>query len=84
MHGDKWYEQPDKFAAGGFWLQKSWTLFKFMMRSMFKKVPLREMSQLEVEFEEPARLMIQSEGEYEMLEGAQKIEIKKGPKVTVI
>ena len=51
---------------------------------MFKKVPLREMSQLEVEFEEPARLMIQSEGEYEMLEGAQKIEIKKGPKVTVI
>ena len=84
MRGERWYEQAGKFAAGGFWLKKSWTLFKFMMRSMFKKVPLVEMELLIAEFPKPAKFMAQTEGEYEMLSDVHKVEVKKGPKVRVV
>jgi len=84
MRGDKWYESADKFAAGGFWLMKSWPLFKFMLRSMFKGVPLTEMEELDVKFDQPASFMIQTEGEYETLENVQAIKVKKGPKIVVV
>lgn len=85
MHGKKWYEDANKFAAGGFWLKKTWPLFKFMLRSMSKKgVPLTEMEQLTVNFAEPATIMAQTEGEYEKLENIQKIEVKKGPAIKVV
>lgn len=84
MRGEKWYEKADKFAAGGFWLKRSWTLFKFMMRSMFSRVPFTEVGELMVEFEQPARFMIQTDGEYQLLEDVQKVEVKKGPAVLVV
>lgn len=84
MRGEKWYEKPDKFAVGGFYLRKSWPLFKFMRKSIFNKVPLVETEKMEVEFLEPAKFMIQAEGEYEMLEEVRKVEVEKGPAVKVI
>ena len=79
MRGDKWYEQAESFAAGGFWLKRSWTLFRFMMKSM-----LAEVKRLKIEFEKPAQFMIQADGEYAELKGVEKIEIKKGPMVLVV
>lgn len=84
MRGEKWYEQTDKFAAGGFWLKKSWPLFKFMMQSMFKRIPLTEVERMTVEFSEPASFMAQTEGEYERLADVRKVEVKKGPEIEVI
>lgn len=84
MRGDEWYRDSRYFAVGGFWLKKSWPLFKFMMKSMFKKVPLEKVEQLKVDFDQPADLAIQAEGELEKLVQVTKIEITKGPKITVI
>lgn len=84
MRGDKWYEQTDQFAAGGFWLKKSRPLFKFMMRSMFKQIPLTEMDRLTVEFTEPASLMAQTEGEHEKLSDVQTIEVEKDTEIYIV
>ena len=84
MHGDEWYRDNKHFAAGGFWLRKSWPLFKFMMKSMFKKVPLTKVEQLKVEFDQPTDMTIQAEGELEKLAQVKQIKITKGPKIVVI
>lgn len=84
MHGNKWYTEERKFGIGGFWLKKSWPLFKFMMSSMFKKVPLTEAEELELDFAQPATFTVQTDGEFEQLKDISNIKVKKGVKITVI
>ena len=65
-------------------MKKSWPLFKFMMSSMFKKVPLTEAEELELDFAQPATFTVQTDGEFEQLKDISNIKVKKGVKITVI
>lgn len=77
MRGGKWYLGKQGFWSGGARLSSFWRLMGFMLRSMLWRVP-GEMTQGDtIEFVHPAQVMIQAEGEYELLEQVQKIEIQK-------
>lgn len=84
MRGKDWCWRKKVFGAGSFKLKWSVPLFFFMMKSMFNRVPVSESEKMLVEFDEPANVVIQAEGEYEDLEGVRKIAIEKGSAVLVV
>lgn len=72
----EWLWSPEKFGARGFRLRWSLPLFGFMVRSLFKRVPVCEIEKLTVDFANRSDVMIQAEGEQEMV-NARRVEIRK-------
>ncbi len=84
MRGDNWCWQKEVFGLGSFRLKWSLPLFSFMIKSMFKRVPVQESKEMRLEFEEPATITIQAEGEYQTLDGVKKIRIEKNVEILVV
>lgn len=81
MRGAKCARQPKDFLSvtarlGGFW-RLAW----FMARSVLVRIPGKKSAGDVIEFEQPSKVMIHAEGEYQELEDVKKIEIKKTKKV---
>ncbi len=80
MRGGDWYLDKKVFGSGAFQLRSFWNLCKFMMKSIFVKVPVVDTEKDVLEFGVPASMEIQAEGEYQRLENVTKIEVKKARK----
>ena len=57
-----------------------WRLVWFMIRSVFGHMPGKKTTGDVIKFEQPSRVMIHAEGEYQELKDVKKIEIKKSEK----
>ncbi len=77
MRGGEWFLTEDKFLSEVADLRKFRGIFGMMARSILAKVPGSETKGDELTFAMPSKIMIQAEGEYKMLEGVKKIEIRK-------
>lgn len=77
MRGGKYYRKPGEFRSATVRLSSFWRLVGFMMRSILIRVPGRRTRGDIIKFKQRGNVMIQAEGEYEMLEGVKKIEVRK-------
>lgn len=79
MQGRRWYRGKTFWSevAG---LASFWRLAVLMVRSILWRVPGRVTGGDVLEFVRPATVEIQGEGEYRVLRGVRKIEIRKGEK----
>lgn len=77
MKGGKWYEERENFLSYHGKMTKFFKLIRMMMKSMFKRVPGMESDYDRLVFEKPAKVMLQAEGEYKMLENVETIEVRK-------
>lgn len=80
MRGGKYYRKPAEFRSTVVRLSSFWRLLGFMMRSVLLQVPGKRTRGDIIKFKQRANVMIQAEGEYEMLEGVKKIEVRKAKK----
>lgn len=80
MRGGKYYRKPAEFRSTVVRLSSFWRLLGFMMRSVLLRVPGKRTRGDIIKFKQRANVMIQAEGEYEMLEGVKKIEVRKAKK----
>ena len=83
MKGGDWYLEMGKFGSGTKRLRRLFGLLRFMFRSMTKGMSLLETEGDVLEFEEPAEVIIQGEGEFARVRG-QKIEVKKRGEVRMV
>ena len=77
MRGGKYFLQKDGFLSAMGKMNKFWPLFAMMTRSVFHRVPGIESDYDELVFRKPSRMMFQAEGEYKMISGVEKVEIRK-------
>ena len=80
MRGGKYYRKPAEFRSTVVRLSSFWRLLGFMMCSVLLRVPGKRTRGDIIKFKQRANVMIQAEGEYEMLEGVKKIEVRKAKK----
>ncbi len=84
MKGGKWYENPKVFWRGLGRLNSFWRLMIFMAKSMLVRIPGEESKVDILEFEKPATVEIQAEGEAEELAGIRQIRILKSERAMKI
>lgn len=77
MRGGKYYRKPGEFRSTVVRLGSFWRLVGFMICSVLFRVPGKKTVGDVVRFKERGNVMIQAEGEYEMLEGVKKIEVRR-------
>ncbi len=80
MRGGKWYRRPQEFRSTVARLGGFWRLVGFMLGSMILRVPGKKTVADVLEFETPAEIAIQTEGEHEKLANVKRIEIVKSEK----
>lgn len=77
MRGGKYYKKPLEFRSTTVRLGGFWRLMGFMACSVLLRVPGKKTRGDIIKFKQRGNVMIQAEGEYEMLEGVKKIEVRK-------
>lgn len=80
MRGGEDYKKLKIFRSANIKTVSFPKLFMLMARSMFVRVPGKETIGDLLEFKELATVELQAEGEYQVFENVQKIEVKKGKK----
>ncbi len=80
MRGGKWYLDSKNFLSETAQLTKFWKLAKFMLASVFKRVPGSESDYDCLAFKKPAKIMVQAEGEYVRMENVRTLEVRKSAK----
>ena len=78
MKGGDDYLEPKVFRSTARPLANFWNLFILMAKSILYRVPGTETTGDILEFEVPATIELQAEGEYKVFKDVKKIEIKKG------
>ena len=78
MKGGDDYLKPKVFRSTARPLANFWNLFILMAKSILYRVPGTETTGDILEFEVPATIELQAEGEYKVFKDVKKIEIKKG------
>ncbi len=78
MKGGDDYLKPKVFRSTARPLANFWNLFILMAKSILYRVPGAETTGDILEFEIPATIELQAEGEYKVFKDVKKIEIKKG------
>lgn len=77
MKGGKWYLAPDSFLSEADNLASFFGIARIMIKSILRRVPGKEVERVVLSFDKEAKIMIQAEGEYKMMDGVEKIEIRK-------
>lgn len=77
MRGGKCYKKTAEFRSVVVRLGSFWRLMGFMFCSMFLRLPGKKTRGDVIKFRKRGNVMIQAEGEYEMLEGVRKIVVRK-------
>ncbi len=80
MRGGKYYKKPLEFRSTTVRLGGFWRLVGFMACSVLLRVPGKKTRGDIIKFKQRGNVMIQAEGEYEMLEGVKKVEVRKAKK----
>lgn len=80
MKGGYDYRVPQKFRSMTGRLTNFWRLFILMVKSILVRTPGRETVGDVIEFEDPATVELQAEGEYRVFKNIKKIEIRKSDK----
>lgn len=84
MRGGTWYRSSVFFGSAMMRLGGFWRMVMFGLRSIFRKMPLREVKRDKLEFNGPSTVEIQAEGEYRKLEGVKKIEVGKAQEALTV
>ncbi len=77
MKGSDWCLSESEFLSATGRMTKFWKLFKFMTRSVFRRIPGATSDYDCLVFPEATKVMIQAEGEYKQMEGVRTVEISK-------
>lgn len=77
MKGGEWYREEKKFRSAVQSLGSFWRLAKFMLRSMREGIPGEETEGDVLEFAQPSKIEVHAEGEFEMLEKVERLEVNK-------
>lgn len=77
MKGGKWYLTEGKFGSAVRGLGRFWKMVGFGLRSVIFGLKLTETEGDVLEFSRLSKVEIQAEGEYQMLEGVSRIEVRK-------
>jgi len=77
MRGGKYYRKAAEFRSTTVRLESFWRLVGFMACSVLLRVPGKKTRGDVIKFKQRGNVMIQAEGEYEMLTGVKKIEVRK-------
>ena len=80
MKGGYNYRVPKVFRSMTGRLTNFWRLFVLMLKSILIRTPGQETVGDVIEFERPATVELQAEGEYRVFKGIKKIEIRKSKK----
>lgn len=80
MKGGKWFLDRNDFLSETGQMTRMRKLVPMMLKSMFKQIPGIESDYDRLIFEKPAKIMMQAEGEYKMIENVNVVEIKKAEK----
>lgn len=80
MRGGRYYKKPLEFRSTTVRLGGFWRLVGFMACSVLLRVPGKKTRGDIIKCRQRGNVMIQAEGEYEMLEGVKKIEVRKAKK----
>ena len=80
MRGGDDFLRPRTFRSGTARLTSFGRLIGFMCKSMLARIPGEETKGDVLTFNKPARIEIQAEGESEVFDGVEKIEIRKASK----
>lgn len=81
MRGGDWWGKKNRFGSGSYRLGKFWKMTKFGLMAVKKGLPLDETRGDVIEFDEPAAVTMQIEGEGRRMEGVRKVEVKKADRV---
>jgi len=84
MRGGKFFYQKDAFLSYNGQMTKFFRLCGMMLKSIFHRIPGTESDYDCLVFTEPAKMMIQAEGEYKKLENVEVIEIAKAKKPLLV
>jgi len=77
MRGGKYYRKKTEFWSTTMRIGSFWRLMGFMACSILLHVPGQKTRGDVIKFRQRGNVMIQAEGEYEMLTGVKKIEVRK-------
>jgi len=77
MRGGRWFLSEGEFLSETRSLKSFWNLTRLMVRSVLVRVPGKETRGDVLRFDEPAKVMIQAEGEYKKFDGVRTIEVRK-------
>lgn len=77
MRGGRYYKKVTEFRSTTVRLGSFWRLMGFMACSVLLRVPGKKTRGDVIKFKQRGNVMIQAEGEYEMLEGVKRIEVRK-------
>lgn len=80
MKGGEDYKNPVIFRSETDRLTSFWRLSKLLFKSVFFRIPGTETKKDILEFLEPATVELQAEGEYQVFQNINKIEIRKSKK----
>ena len=80
MKGGEDYKDPSIFRSKTDRLTNFWRLSKLLFKSVFFRIPGTETKKDILEFLEPATVELQAEGEYQVFQNINKIEIRKSKK----
>lgn len=84
MKGGRYYKKPGEFRSEVMSLGGFWHLLWFMVRSILVKMPGKKTFGDVIRFDEPSEVVVQTEGEFEKLEGVKKVEVFKGRGIRVV
>lgn len=77
MKGSNWFRDEHDFLSMNGRMTKFFKLISMMLRAIIRRIPGAESDYDCLTFAEPTSVMIQAEGEYKMLDGVLKVEIRK-------
>lgn len=80
MHGGEWYIDDHNYLSSVQRLGSFWRLMKFMLRSMWERVPGEIREEDVLVFDAPSDVELHAEGEYEMKKGIKTVEVRKAKK----
>ncbi len=80
MRGSKCATKKQEFRSTTARLGSFWRLVWFMLRSVLVRIPGKKTIGDVIKFDQPSKVMIHAEGEYQELTAVSKIEIKKSAK----
>ena len=80
MRGGRWFLDDRKFLGEVRNFRSFWSLVWFMARSILVRIPGKKTRRDVLSFDEPAKVMIQAEGEYKKFEGVKMVEVRKAEK----
>ncbi len=86
MYGGEFWREERKFGSALLGLGKFWKMVRFGLAAINKKkgVSLNETEGDVIEFAEVTKVGLQAEGEYEELDGVEKIEVRKAQRGVIV